>query len=249
VTSENKLSIFNIDQYLTDISQVIKDVLVDHFLEYGISLESFFITGIMKPEDDPAYQRFKQIHFRQYADAAEARIRQQVAVIDQQTEAQKTVIEAEALARKRSMEGYTYQEERRFDVAEKVAANEAVGEFTNMGVGMGMIAGISTPVSGAVGGMMTNALHNTIDQKGREARCIRCNTLIPGNAKFCLNCGEKVGTNIISDNSVACPVCGKIVSPGKFCLECGSPLEVKCSNCGLVIPNGAKFCPDCGQKA
>ena len=46
------------------------------------------------------------------------------------------VIDSQAQATKRAQEGYTYAQERGFDVAEKVAQNEAVGQFTNMGVGL-----------------------------------------------------------------------------------------------------------------
>ena len=51
------------------------------------------------------------------------------------------MIESQALAQKRAQEGYTYQQERGFDVAEQVAQNEATGQFTNMGVGLGTMAG------------------------------------------------------------------------------------------------------------
>lgn len=42
--------------------------------------------------------------------------------------------------KKRIQEGYTYQQERGFNVAEKMAENEAVGEFNNMGIGIGTMA-------------------------------------------------------------------------------------------------------------
>lgn len=44
------------------------------------------------------------------------------------------------MATKRQQEGYTYQQERGFDVAQDVDKNEAVGQFTNMGVGFGTMA-------------------------------------------------------------------------------------------------------------
>ena len=65
----------------------------------------------------------------------------------------------QAQATKRAQEGYTYQQERGFDVAEKVAQNEAVGEFTNMGVGFGTMAGVGGAVGGMVGGMMNDAMN------------------------------------------------------------------------------------------
>ena len=249
--TENQLCIFEIDSYLAEMSKIIHDQMCEHFSEYGVVLENFFISNILKPEDDPSYKRFKDLHFRQYADIAEAKLRQQVAVIEQQTGAQKTVIEAESIARKRSVEGYSYQEERRFDVAETVAANEAVGQFTNMGVGMGMITGISAPVSGAVGSMMAGAVNNAVSSPAAAsgtAKCVKCGASLPENAKFCMTCGEKTEPSHTENTMIVCPNCGKSVMPGKFCFECGSPLALSCSNCGKTLPAGSKFCPDCGTK-
>ena len=75
-----------------------------------------------------------------------------------QTEAQKVVIDSQAQATKRAQEGYTYAQERGFDVAEKVAQNEAVGQFTNMGVGLGTMAGVGGAVGGVVGSAVNNAM-------------------------------------------------------------------------------------------
>ena len=59
------------------------------FEEYGITLNRFFVTTIVKPDGDPQYEKFKELHFRQYADIAEAKLRQQTDIIYAQTEAQK----------------------------------------------------------------------------------------------------------------------------------------------------------------
>ncbi len=80
-------------------------------------------------------------------------------LIRAQAEAQKVVIDSQAQATKRAQEGYTYQQERGFDVASEVAKNEAVGEFTNMGVGFGTMAGVGGAVGGMVGGMMNDAMN------------------------------------------------------------------------------------------
>ncbi len=47
---------------------------------------------------------------------------------------------------------------------------------------------------------------------------------------------------------VTCRSCGKTVPGGKFCPECGTPLETGCPSCGAAVPSGAKFCPECGAK-
>lgn len=157
VIKEQRINIFEIDEQLNSLSTVLHNMLVSDFKEYGISLERFFVTTIAKPDGDSTYEKFKSLHFRQYADIAEAKIRQQVSVIDAETKAQQTVIDSKAQAAKRQQEGYTYQQERGFNVAEKVAENEAVGEFTNMGVGFGTMAGVGGAVGGVVGGAINNA--------------------------------------------------------------------------------------------
>ncbi|MBR5022686.1 MAG: SPFH domain-containing protein [Oscillospiraceae bacterium] len=160
VMKTNSINIFEIDENLTMFSNAIKNLLVGDFADYGVALEQFFVTTIVKPDGDIQYEKFKELHFRQYADIAEAKLRQQTEIINAETEAQKTVIDSRAQATKRAQEGYTYQQERGFDVAEKVAQNEAVGEFTNMGVGFGTMAGVGGAVGGMVGGMMNDAMNS-----------------------------------------------------------------------------------------
>lgn len=164
VIREQKISIFEIDERLNEISSALLKMLQPDFADYGIALERFFITTIVKPDGEASYEKFKSLHFRQYADIAEAKLRQQTAVIDAETQAQRTVIESQAMATKRAQEGYTYQQERGFDVAQDVAQNEAVGQFTNMGVGFGTMAGVGGAVGGVVGSAVNNAFESVNNQ-------------------------------------------------------------------------------------
>ena len=244
----NAINIFEIDEKLNEFSDAIKNLLVDDFADYGVALERFFVTNVLKPDGDKQYEKFKELHFRQYADIAEAKLNQQVDVINAQTKAQKTVIESQAIATKRAQEGYTYQQERGYDVAEKVAQNEAVGQFTNMGIGLGTMAGVGGAVGGIVGGAVTNALNETTSGPimAESVKCPKCGASLPAGAKFCLECGEKI--QILSQDELICPSCGKITPKGKFCVECGAALIRKCSKCGSELPAGAKFCLECGEK-
>lgn len=166
VIREQKINIFEIDEHLNEMSATLLQMLKNDFLDYGVVLERFFVTTIVKPDGDSAYEKFKSLHFRQYADIAEAKLRQQVSVIEAETKAQQTVIDSQAQATKRQQEGYTYQQERGFDVAQDVAKNEAVGQFTNMGVGFGTMAG----VGGAVGGVVGGAINNAFDSVNQSAQ-------------------------------------------------------------------------------
>ena len=236
---ENKINIFQIDEKLTELSSDMQNLLVPDFDEYGLSLIHFFVTTIVKPEDDRTYKRFKDLHFRQYADIAEARLQQNIDIIGQETEKQKMILEAEGKAAKRQIEGYTYQQERSFDVAEGAAKNEG-GNMTNLGVGLGVMAGVSNHI----GGIVNDSIANTV--KPQTSKCLKCGSVLPENAKFCLECGAKV--EILSENEMICPKCGNKTPKGKFCVECGAKLQNSCPNCGKEAPQGAKFCLECGQR-
>lgn len=227
VMKANAINIFEIDENLTLFSEAIKALLVPDFADYGVSLEQFFVTNIVKPDGDRQYETFKELHFRQYADIAEAKLRQQTDIIHAQTEAQKTVIASQAMATKRAQEGYTYQQERGFDVAEKVAQNEAVGEFTNMGVGFGTMAGVGGAVGGLVGGMMNDTMQAAMNPQSQPQT-----PSSPASGGFCENCGAKL-------------------APGTaFCEECGTPVVSgnTCKQCGYQFERPGKFCPKCGTK-
>ena len=158
-----KINIFEIDEKLQDLSVALKELLRPDFEDYGITLERFFVTTIVKPDGDTQYEKFKELYFRQYADIAEAKLRQQADLIYAQTEAQKIVIDSQAQATKRAQEGYTYAQERGFDVAQSVAENEAIGQFTNMGVGIGTMVGVGSVVGGMVGNAVNDAMNAGAD--------------------------------------------------------------------------------------
>lgn len=160
----NAVSIFEIDEHLTAFSEALHAQLTPDFADYGVSLERFFVTNVVRPDGERQYEKFKELHFRQYADIAEAKLRQQTDLIYAQTEAQKVVIDSQAQATKRAQEGYTYAQERGFDVAEKVAQNEAVGQFTNMGVGLGTMAGVGSVVGGTVANAVGGAVGAVAEQ-------------------------------------------------------------------------------------
>lgn len=221
VMKSNAINIFEIDENLAVFSESIKKLLLNDFAEYGVALEQFFITTIVKPDGDRQYEKFKDLHFRQYADVAEAKLRQKVSVIDAETEAQKLVIDSQAQATKRAQEGYTYAQERGFDVAEKVAANEGVGQMTNLGVGLGTMAGVGGVVGGVVGTAVGDALGNTEPTAPKVAEgsfCDNCGAKLTPNALFCDECGTAV-----AKANDTCAVCGyQFERPGKFCPKCGT---------------------------
>lgn len=114
------------------------------------------------------------------------------------------------------------------------------GLGAGLGVGMGAGAGMGYGMMGPMAsGMQQAATHP----------CPKCGTMVPGDTKFCPNCGSPM-----TAGTVPCPKCGSQVPEGtKFCPNCGNdmskPATKKCASCGAEIPAGSKFCPECGKQS
>ncbi|MDH4208785.1 MAG: SPFH domain-containing protein [Anaerolineae bacterium] len=99
-----------------------------------------------------------------------------------------------------------------------MASGEGGGGFAQLGAGMGAGVGMGAMMAG----MMGQAMQGGAAAVGGAAAaatmaCPSCATIIPANAKFCNNCGAKIGQGMI------------------------------CANCKADIPAGSKFCPNCGN--
>lgn len=179
-------------------------------------------------------------------------------------EAERQVIEAQAAAQAARMaglaeaevmaaKGYNQRDVLAADVQRAYA--EGIGNMTinggsggsvvgdMMGLGVGMAAaGVVAPQLGEMfKGMNPSA---PAEASASTAKCAKCGATLPQNAKFCLECGERV----VPADSIVCPQCGKTVAKGKFCPECGHKFVSNCPKCGAEVPAGSKFCLQCGEK-
>lgn len=169
-------------------------------------------------------------------------------LIKAQAEAQAKKIAGFAEAEIMQAKGYNQKDVLQADVQKAYA--EGIGNMTINGGATSDFIGLSVGMAAA--GMVTpkvNEMFNGISSKEKEeekAKCTKCGAVIPTNAKFCLECGEK----IIKENSetIICPSCGKEVLKVKFCSECGYKFVNVCPKCGNNVPVGSKFCLECGEK-
>lgn len=172
------------------------------------------------------------------------------------------------LAKKAEMDilGYTYQQQRSFDVLDNVAHNEGMAAPI-MGAGMGL--GMGFGVGGAVGNMM-GGLGQCI--KEEKIACPHCGTQIDKNIRFCPSCGKGMEVRAasrqtvhcdkcdkeIDANAKFCPFCGDLYNPcpkcgadndgnAAVCKECGTAMPSRCLKCDNKIFDDAKFCPNCGE--
>jgi len=163
--------------------------------------------------------------------------------------------------------GYTYQQERSFDMLETAAGNEGGAQSTMMGAGMGLGLGVGL---GNVVGPAVNQVAAAIQPGTGGPKCPKCNSVNQPAAKFCAECAEPL--NQPKADAITCSACSaKTPKPSKFCSNCGrafalcpkcgsdnpesarncgacgNALPGKCGKCGSLVNADARFCPNCGQ--
>lgn len=211
IIKQDKICIFEIDEQLERFSEELKNRLNEDFAEFGIKLNKFFVTNIAKPEDNKQYLEFKELYFKQTVAVANAELEQKLGVIEEETQAKRKIIASQAEATKRSQEGYTYQEEKGYEIGKSLAENEAVGQFTNMGVGIGLMSGIGTQVGNQVSQTVATAFTNQ-----ENTYCPSCGNMNGINDVFCKQCGKKI------EKSKVCPKCNSVLdNTAMFCSKCG----------------------------
>lgn len=124
-----------------------------------------------------------------------------------------------------------------------------LGDLVSLGVGMAAAGNVSAQMSDMFKGFApaTDNAAVPTESKSAEAKCAKCGAKLPENAKFCLECGEKV-VPPVPEGMIVCPECGNTVAKGKFCPECGHRFQTVCPKCGKDLVPGAKFCLECGEK-
>ena len=245
-------SIIDAPRYRTQIMNAVRPEVEQIFAEYGLKITQFIIERIHVDEENENYRQLLDLQKLQ-GGGAKARI------LEAQLKAQEKGIAGQGEAAFRAAQGYTYQQERQFDVLDTAASNDnsmaggMAGGFMQMGVGLGAMGAVGGMVKDSMSGMtnnfsgMMNATQQpAVNQPANAEKCKNCGAALAPGAKFCLECGTKVEVA----QKITCPHCGATVQGGKFCLECGGslvPTQKVCSNCGHKFESG-KFCPECGTK-
>lgn len=197
-----RISFLDVSVKMREMSLILTEKINVDLEEYGLKLPNFFINDISVDDDDFALLKEKK-----------EELAMKFAELDYETA--REVAMGKARAERRAAEGYSYQEERKYDVLEGAAKNEgSAGNMMGVGMGLGMGVGVGSQMGEAFG---------DVGKKVNE----------PAPQKKCPNCGEPVGPN-----AKFCPNCGQAIPQAKFCSNCGSKLEPGakfCPNCGTKV--------------
>lgn len=195
------ISILEITTRLSSLSAVMTERINARLADIGLALDHFAINAILGDECD--LKKLREVKEKRLDAMNEAEV-----------EAERMRLLSEARARARAMEGYTYQDERRFDVLETAAKNEgSVGGMAGLGIGVGVGTGL-----GREFGTMTAAAATPAPQAA--AVCTKCGAPLASGARFCSACGAPA-----EQGPKFCPGCGsRCPDGGRFCPSCGQKL-------------------------
>lgn len=200
--TQSKVSILDVNNQILELSAKMQESLNQALYDLGLEADKFYIGSISCNDAD--LKVLKETREKELAMESEIRL------------AAKREIElGKAKAISREAQGFTYQEERKFDVLEGAAKNEgAAGTIMGAGLGLGMGVGLG----GGIGGAMNNASQVLNEKPANEfAICPSCKAQVKKGAKFCSECGSPMPTKKF------CSECGAQLDPNaKFCPECGT---------------------------
>lgn len=258
------VSVLEINAYIDELSNVMKEKIAPVMSDYGIELTSFHVNDISVPEEDPAVKKLKS--------ALAKRAEMNIIGYSYQEERSFDTLEGAA--------------------TNKGGGSQLMG--AGIGLGMGAVMGrtvgagfgdIAGNVSVSHGGAqktcpkchavisagqrfcgMCGADTEAFEKNAKKnVVCSACGEPLNGAKKFCPECGHKLdlcpecGADI-PEGAEECPSCGKgrpmtcpdcgtaIPTGSKFCPECGHSFVKKCPSCGAVLTAGSKFCNSCGEK-
>ncbi|MDR1713641.1 MAG: SPFH domain-containing protein [Coriobacteriales bacterium] len=266
VLKAKQVSIFDLDSYTDEFSQQLHALLAPETLDYGVTLQKFWITTIQKPEDDPAYRKLNELRSMQITAPTEAMIDQQVTLIGAETNKRTKMMETDATRYDQDQLGYSYAAKRAYDVMEAAAANEGSGSDVRgaaMGIGMGF--GMGGAFGGAISQMANTTLTPTLvdplagtqqalapaAQAGPPPLISLKNDQAQPAADPAPATSTAAGAADPAQQRAFCADCGAALEPGDaFCPECGSPTQAQpaCKSCGFQFTNSKPFCPKCGTK-
>lgn len=159
VLADRAHDVYELQKFHEEFSIAMQERLANEFADYGVEVGKFWIETLVMPDEDPVYCQIKRLKGDVVTKPWEASIQGNVELIHAETSKGVKIKEAEALKASRDIQGINFKTEEGAKIAMALAQNEGIGNFSNAGIGLGMMAGVAGPISG-VAGQYINAFLN-----------------------------------------------------------------------------------------
>lgn len=264
------IDLLEIDEHLQDLSSELGARVATGFEEYGLAVPQFYVTSVMLPEDDPNFRHIRDIHAAELAKRlaqVEAEVKKTQVQAHKDVQLTEAAAQAEVTAAQRAAtleQQVTDTEVARYEAARQVIAAQAQAEAakaTGMAeaevmraqgynqkdvlqaeVQKAYAAGIGQMGSGdggSGGGITTDLLGLGVGLSAMGAMMPQLNNIMQGLG------GQPANPQVAGTVGFGQTAAASMSAQG----QAAAPSEGSaCAACGAALPEGAKFCPVCGEK-
>lgn len=221
IMNVGKVSYFDMNENLFEISEVVREQLRPLFEDYGIDVLQFNIESITVPDED----------FEAVKKAKELRASRKIQGYTWQEERQMDI--AQTFAGNEGALGNVSEAVGGFIVGG--AFGSTVADIARSALSPDRIPAANAPENnqGARSFDVTGFMENMGKGGQQPAAAPRMEAPTAAGGKFCSNCGHPLSPG------------------AKFCEQCGNKVEQNsnvCAGCGYVFTSESNFCPQCGTK-
>ncbi|MBR4531941.1 SPFH domain-containing protein [bacterium] len=274
---ESRINLLEIDEHLEELSAILHKKILPGFEEYGLTIPQFYLTTVVLPEDNPNFKKIRDLHtiaFQKRVMQAEADVRSakiktdaEVRTTQVETEAQVQTLQAEKKAQVTAAERIAELEKQTTET--EIAKREAERQMIAAQVDAAASA-LKTREQGLAEAEVMRA--KGYSEKDLIEAGVQ-KAYAEGLGKFGSNAGGSSGggggngiandmISMMTGMKVAETMLGKMDGfMGKIggnqttaapapaqTVNAAAEQKATCSGCGAEIPQGSKFCLQCGKK-
>lgn len=200
---ERKVGILEINMYLDELSEFLRDRIAPVMADYGIALTNFYVNDISVPEDDPAVVSLKSTLTK----------KAEMDIIGYNYVQERSFDTLEGAATNPGS-----------------GTADLMGAGLGLGMGFGMGGGFGNAFGEMAKNLSVSGNANG---SSAARSCPSCRTSVPQGQRFCGVCGcnlSKVPATNADDAPMAtqrfCTECGSALGASvKFCGQCGAPVS------------------------
>ncbi len=245
--AEQRIDLFEVDAHLTELSNALRVKLLPGFEEYGLTVPQFYVTTVVLPEDDVNFKRLREMH-TMALQKKYIEASREIALEKKTTEVELEKKEAEQRVIKAQGEAEAYKAAGFAEAEVYKAKGITEKDYVEAEVQKAYAEGMGQMGSngGSAGGGVAS------DMVSMVAGMKMAGAMMGQMDNLMSNDTAAVAAPAAPAATIDCPKCGaKLPEGAKFCLECGAKVEILGANEILCpacgkITQNGKFCMECG---